>query len=126
MPQFSNQEFQSHDHKSEFDPQDINTNKVIAAISYMGILFFLPLLCCPNSKFGKFHANQSLVLFILEVILSAVAAFARAIPIFGWLIALPLQLLGVAIFVIAILWLVFTLNGDAREIPVLGRIHLIS
>ena len=53
-----------------FDPQDIKKNKKIAAIGYIGILCFIPLLLKPNSRFAHFHAKQGLILFIAEVLIS--------------------------------------------------------
>ena len=41
-------------------------NKVIFILSY--ILFFLPLVACPTSKPGRFHANQGLVLLLTSVV----------------------------------------------------------
>ena len=45
--------------------EDIEKNKVVAALAY--IIFFLPLMVCPESPFGKFHANQGLVLLIVGI-----------------------------------------------------------
>ena len=46
---------------------DIEKNKVVSALAYLGILFFLPLVAAPESKSGKFHANQSLVILLFSV-----------------------------------------------------------
>ena len=44
-----------------YDTQDIQTNKVWAALSYVGILFILPLLVNGGqSRYAKYHANQGL------------------------------------------------------------------
>ena len=43
-----------------YDTQDIQTNKVWAALSYVGILFILPLLVNGGqSRYAKYHANQA-------------------------------------------------------------------
>jgi hypothetical protein len=39
-----------------FDQADIEKNKTMAGLAYL--LFFLPLVACPDSPFGRFHANQ--------------------------------------------------------------------
>ena len=47
---------------------DFSQRKAVCAVAYLfGILFFLPLILYPNDAFGKFHANQSLVLLIVSV-----------------------------------------------------------
>lgn len=130
MPQYSNfngnNNYNGLDRTQEFDPQDIEANKIICGLAYLGILFFLPLVCCPNSRFGKFHANQALVVFIIEVVIGVLSGVFRIIPFFGWMFAFLLGLINVGFFVVSILWIVFTATGTAKEIPVIGKIKLIS
>lgn len=90
-----------------FDPKDIAENKVVAALSYLGILFLAPLLLKKESKYSQFHAKQGIVLFIGFLI----GSFFFWIPIIGWAV-------GVFLLVVDILALVKTLNGEAWEIPV--------
>ena len=64
---------------------DIENNKIISGLSYLGILFFLPLVAAPNSRFGKFHANQSLVLLISSVCVQILSyAFSFFYNILPW------------------------------------------
>jgi len=65
-----------------FDPKDIEENKGVAALSYLFILFLIPLLTRKNSKFSQAHAKQGLILCIMEII----ASFFIWIPILGWLL----------------------------------------
>jgi uncharacterized membrane protein len=81
--------------------------KTYAAIGYIWILCFIPLLLKGDSKFCKFHGKQALVLFIIEIIGSVV----YWIPIFGWL-------LGLAVLVLAIIGLVKALQGEYYKVPV--------
>jgi len=53
----------------EFDANDVEENKVFAALSYLGILVLIPLLVKKDSKFAMEHAKQGLVLFIIEIVL---------------------------------------------------------
>ncbi len=101
-----------------FDPEDIEKNKVVSALAY--IIFFLPLIVCPDSPFGKFHANQGLVLLIVGVVGGIVLGL---IPILGWIIGI---FFSIAIAVLAILGLVNTLNGKAKELPVIGKFTIIK
>ena len=36
------------DSTAQFDPQDIENNKVMALLAYLGFLFLIPLLAAPN------------------------------------------------------------------------------
>lgn len=101
-----------------FDREDIEKNKVIAGLAYL--IFFLPLLACPDSRFGRYHANQSLILFIASV---AGTIILSIIPIIGWLL---LPLFSIAIFVFVILGLVNGIQGKAKELPVIGKFKLLK
>ncbi|MBR7137677.1 MAG: hypothetical protein IKC99_06420, partial [Clostridia bacterium] len=59
---------------SQYIPEDIAEGKLMSILSYLWILFFLPLVVCPGSKFGRFHANQALVLFIVGIVFGVVGS----------------------------------------------------
>jgi uncharacterized membrane protein len=101
-----------------FDQADIEKNKTIAGLAY--IIFFLPLLVCPNSKYGRYHANQALILFIVSV---AGTIILSIIPIIGWLL-LPVFSIGILIF--AIMGLINGLSGKAKELPIIGKFKLLK
>lgn len=106
------------DSDETFDPADIQKNKTIAGLAYL--LFFLPLISCPDSKFGRFHANQGLLLLILSV---AGSVILRFVPFISWIL---LSLFGIMTFVLFILGLINGLNGVAKELPVIGKFRLIK
>ncbi|KAA0206996.1 DUF4870 domain-containing protein [Candidatus Uhrbacteria bacterium] len=96
-----------------FDKKDIDDNKVIAALSYLGILVLIPLLVKKDSKFTQEHAKQGLVLFIAEIIGSVIAM----VPIIGWLLA---PFIGIAFLIVALVALIKCLMGEFWEIPLIG------
>lgn len=102
----------------QFTKEDIEKNKVVSALAYF--IFFLPLIVCSDSPFGKFHTNQGLILFIVGAVGSIVLGI---IPVIGWIL-LPLFSLGV--FALAIIGLVNTLNGKANELPIIGKYRIIK
>ena len=55
---------------SKFDAKDVADNKAVAALSYISILFLVPLLLKKDSPFAKAHAKQGLILFLFEVVVS--------------------------------------------------------
>ena len=101
-----------------FDQADIDKNKTMAGLAY--IIFFLPLVACPDSRFGKYHANQALVLLLAGIIGSFVLGL---IPILGWILLLPFSIL---ILVLAIMGLLNGLNGKVKELPVIGKFKLLK
>lgn len=90
---------------SEQDKKDIEENKVITVLSYIGLLFLVPLLAKKESKFAKFHAKQGLVLCI--------GWFFTWIPYLGWL-------LWIAIAIFSIWGIINVLNGQFKELPIIG------
>jgi len=95
-----------------FDKKDIEDNKLIAALSYIGILFLVPLLVKKDSKFCAEHAKQGLVLFIAWI----VGSFVFWFPIIGWL-------LGLGLLMMNLMALVKALSGEFWEIPVIGPLR---
>ena len=75
------------------DAKDIENNKVLAALAYVGILCFIPLLLKRRSKFAQFHAKQGLFLFIVEVI--AMLPFLVWIGWIAMVVAILYSILGV-------------------------------
>ena len=99
--------------------KDAEDNKVYGVLAYIGILFLVPLLAAPKSKFAKFHANQGLVLFLAEVALGVVAI----VPIIGWLV----WFFGsIAALVLAIMGIINALNGEMKKLPVIGEFELVK
>lgn len=118
------------DHTAEFAPEDILNNKVISAVCYIPILFFLPLVVCPNSRFGRFHANQSLALFLVGVVCSIALGVVHLVTVFlppvGVVVWIVRQLFGVAVLLFVILGAVNTANGKAKELPIVGKAKMIQ
>ena len=83
------------------DP-DIEKNKTVAALSYVWILFLIPLLGKKRSNFSQFHAKQGLILFLLS--------FIAWFPLIGWLI-------GLAIIIISIMGILKCMEGTWWKIP---------
>ncbi len=106
------------DNTNLYSAEDIEKNKVISALAY--ILFFLPLIACSDSPFGKFHANQGLLLLIVAVAGNIILGI---IPLIGWLF---IPLFSLATFVFAILGIVNAATGKAKELPLFGKFRIIK
>ena len=89
-------------------------DKLFAAISYIGILCFIPLILKKKSNYVQFHAKQGTVLFIAEV----VAFFVNILPVIC-------QILW---FIAAVFFLVVSITGAKKayegkrwDLPILGK-----
>ena len=103
------------------DPQDLDAraNRGIAALSYLGVLFFLPLILRPKSPFCRFHANQGLLLFLVWV----ASQVCMEIGFFGWIAGLVLGIGGLVGFISGI---AAALRGQWKELPIVGSFRLIK
>lgn len=107
------------DTTADFDAKDIEDNKILSLFSYLGILFLIPLLAAPNSKFARFHTNQGLVLFIANIIVSVIAV----IPLLGWIVG---GIASIVTFVLMILGIVNAVTGKAKDLPIIGKIRILK
>lgn len=124
---FVNNMMNTNDTTSQFDPQDINNNKGMSVLAYIGFLFLVPLLACPNSKFARYHTNQGLVLFLLEFALGVVAGILGIIPIAGLIIGGLLSAVGgIFTLVLMIMGIINAAQGQAKELPLIGKITLLK
>ena len=105
-----------------YDPQDIQNNKVMAILAYLGILVLVPLLGAKQSPFARFHTNQGLLLIICEIVLSIAVAILGGIPVIGFLLKLVRGLGTRALLIIGI---VNAANGRAKELPLIGNLFTI-
>ena len=100
----------------------INNSKpvieLVACLSYL--LFFLPLIFCKKEPFARFHANQSLLLWITMAVLYLAFAFIPNVNI--W--AIPV----IVIFhIIGIFWGMYgSAHGRAKTLPIIGKLTIIK
>ena len=107
------------DTTADYDKKDIEDNKIMAILAYIGILFLVPLLAAKDSKFARFHASQGLILFLLGL----AGALVLIIPILGWLVS---ALVSIATLVLMILGIINVCQGKAKELPIIGKINLLK
>lgn len=104
--------------ETAYSSEDIEKNKTMAGLSYL--LFFLPLIACPDSRYAKFHANQALILLIAGVAGNVVLA---VIPVIGWML---MPILSLAILALGIIGLINGFGGKAKQLPLIGRFTILK
>jgi len=102
---------------------DVQQNKVVAVLAYLSILFFLPLVVCPGSPYGRFHANQALLLLL--------AGFASEFVCFillviFWPLIFLIYLVMIALVVFMIIGMVSASKGEMKDLPLIGKFRLIK
>ena len=114
------------DTTAEFDQQDIEQNKVMGILAYIGILVLVPIFAAKNSKFARFHANQGLVLAIAEVALGIILGILGGIPYIGWLFRIISSLFELVCVLFAVLGIINAANGKAKELPIVGKFRILK
>ena len=99
----------------DIPPQkDMQEDRLLAAVGYLGIFCLIPLLLKKDSAFAQHHGRQGLVLLITWIVLWA----GNIIPLLGQIV----WMLGsIVLIILVLLGMVNALQGKLWEMPVLGR-----
>ena len=134
----------TEDTTSDYDKKDIEDNRGLAMISYLGPLALIPFLVSKDSKFVNYHAKQGLNLFVFELIIGISSYFLTSIiqipkmctlwgettyecgVITPWWITLPISLMEVFTFALAVVGFIWAYQGKAKELPILGKLKVIK
>lgn len=96
------------------------SQRIICAAAYFGVLFFLPLVLMPDSRKGKFHANQGLVLFICNILISVFAG------VFSFVFGDILDIIAALPPLLMVYGAANAFRGNMTELPIIGKIKLIG
>ena len=115
----------------QLDPKDVEQNKVMAILAYLGILVLVPIFAAPQSKFARYHANQGLILFIASiccyVAVSILTKVFYSISFFlGGLISILAVVVYVGILVFAVIGIINAAQGKCKPLPVIGNFQILK
>ncbi len=96
------------------DPE-IQEGKFFAAVGYISVLCFVPLLLKKGNRFAQFHGKQGIVLFILEL----AASILKSVPALGDIV---FTLAFVVLGILSLVGIVKVLMGEYWEMPVIREI----
>lgn len=122
----------TNDTTSSFEKQDIEQNRAMAIIAYLGVLVVIPILTAGNSKFARFHSNQGLILLITEFIwfvaTSIYSAYLGLIKLgpFAVLYHVTIWPLSFLFLVLMIFGIYNAANGRAKELPLIGKFRILK
>jgi len=87
---------------------DRKTTGIVAYLTWVGLLIAL---IVGDREGAKFHLNQALVIWL--------AGLLSIIPIIGWI-------WGIFCFVCAVIGFIGAINGEEKEVPLLGQFKLLK
>ena len=97
--------------------------KGMAVLSYFGLLVLIPIFLAKEDALARYHANQGLVLFIVDIIAGIAGGLLAYIPVVGGIIA---SLLSIVLFVFMILGIINAVKGEMKPLPLIGGIEIIK
>ena len=119
------------EHTKRFHPDDRRCCKVECVCACTGILFFLPLVSVPGSRFGRYWANQGLIILFLELVLllagfflSWILGLLTLIPFIGIVFNIIKVIALIALALTALFAIIlqgsFAARGRAIDLPFFG------
>lgn len=111
---------------SNFMSSDIEKNRFLSLLSYIGILIVFPFFMAKGSKFARFNMNQGLTLLLAEAAVFIVKKLLGGIPVLGLIIRVVCGLAGIVLFLLAVLGIYNCVNGRAKELPFVRKFSLLK
>lgn len=113
-----------------FETKDIEQHKLMAILSYLGILVLIPIFGAKESPYARYHANQGLILCIAAILYSiAYSVLSGVILAISWRLYWVVSLLGFVGLIFAVLCVIGIINaanGHAKELPVIGKFKILK
>lgn len=94
--------------------------KATGIVAYITLIGWLIAFFAGDKEGAKFHLNQALVLWISNIVLSVVALLP--IPFIGIVVSLA----NIFVLVCWIMGLVYAIQGNEKEVPLLGQIKILK
>lgn len=127
-PAGQNQTKKKGDHTDEYDPADIAQNKTKSVFCYIWVFVLIAVFDPKDSDFVRFHRRQGLLLLAAETLYAVnvylTLNFMRMLlpNIFVVLMGIP-SFAGFIVFIVLMIKGIKTAaRGQAKELPVIGRL----
>ena len=108
------------------DPKDVQNNRAMGILAYISILVLVPIFAAKESPFARFHANQGLILFLIEVAVSIISKFLGGLFVIGFIISLLMAAINVVCVVFSVLGIVNAAKGKCVALPIIGGFELLK
>lgn len=134
----------TEDSSKEYNDEDIDSYRGLAALSYIGPLALIPYFKGKDHKYAYYHAVQGMNLFIIWILYTVFAIAFYQIKvnkscsyIFGkvlskcvsttpWWIRLPFGIVGFTLLILSVIGIIYALLGKAKKLPLIDKINIIK
>lgn len=100
--------------------------KVTGIVGYITWIGLVVALLAGDKEGAKFHLNQSLVLWVAELVLVVIARIAGFIPVVGLIVSLIVGVLQIVLFVFWIMGLIHAIKEEETPLPIIGGIQILK
>lgn len=113
----------------ECNKKNVGDSRITAALAYLGVLVVVLFFIEKKSAFVRYHVAQGMNLFVLEIVYGIIYQFvAAAVLMVSWRFYFLVKLIGAAALVfpvLAVIGIINAVNGQEKELPVIGKIRLV-
>jgi len=105
----------------------VSEHKLFAIIGYiLPFLFFIPLIQegSKNNAFARLHANQQAIILVLWIGITVLGNVLFGMVGFGMYSLISIAQL--VLFVFAIIGIINAAQGEAKELPVIGKFNIVD
>lgn len=114
----------------ECNKKNVVNSRITAALAYLGILAVVLFFVEKKSSFVRYHVGQGMNLFVLEIVYGIIYQFlAAAVLMISWRLYFLVKLIGAVALVfpaLAVIGIINAVNGQEKELPVIGKIRLVK
>ena len=103
---------------------------VVAYLTWIGLLIAY---IAGDREGAKFHLNQALVIWLAGTIFgiaTGILSVLSGLPLLGWIVAALVGLIslvgGIFLFVCWLMGLIYAIQEQEKEVPLLGKIRLLK
>lgn len=134
----------TEDTSKEYTKKDIDDNKGLALLAYLGPLALVPYLYNKGSKYVKYHANQGMNLLVVWICYAIVAGLlymvkftkscehymggiiTNCVKVTPWWIRFPVDIVGLILFALSVIGLFYALTGVAKKLPLVDKVNIFK
>lgn len=100
--------------------------KVTGIVAYITWIGWIIAFCAGDKEGAKFHLNQALTLWIINVAGTVINLIVGGIPVVGLIVGIIMTVVGIFTFVCWILGLINAIKEEEKELPLIGKIQILK
>ena len=100
--------------------------KVTGIVGYITWIGLIVAFCAGDKEGAKLHLNQSLVLWLAEIVVGLIATVGGYIPVVGLIISLVAGICQLVLFVFWIMGLINAIKEEEKPLPIIGGIQILK